>query len=84
MKGGILIPQVGLEPTRPLGQQILSLSWLPVTTLRQTKPCEGFVVVFRVSKVVCRPFLYTQSVLVFLEKFKSFFTSVYEKTDKHD
>ena len=27
------MPEVGLEPTRPLGQEILSLSWLPITPL---------------------------------------------------
>ena len=25
------VPGVGLEPTRPKGQEILSLSWLPIT-----------------------------------------------------
>lgn len=30
----IMVPMVGLEPTRPCGQQILSLSRLPIPTHR--------------------------------------------------
>lgn len=29
-----MVPKIGLEPTRFLGHQILSLAWLPITPLR--------------------------------------------------
>ena len=32
-----MVPVVGLEPTRPRGQQILSLSRLPIPTHRQNQ-----------------------------------------------
>src|SRR3989344_6477597 len=32
------MPGVGLEPTRPFGQRILSPSWLPVTTPGRWRP----------------------------------------------
>ena len=35
-KRGFLVPVVGLEPTRPFGQQILSLSRLPIPTHRHS------------------------------------------------
>ena len=33
-----MVPVVGLEPTRPCGQQILSLSRLPIPTHRRADP----------------------------------------------
>ncbi len=31
------VPEAGIEPARPCGQEILSLSWLPITPLGQMR-----------------------------------------------